>query len=581
MPGDSSFQPACLLLCGFFLPSALFLNHYSRVPSTPPRYHHLDALRGTAMLLGIVLHGLLSFWHNPFWPAQDVQQHDFYGTAGFAIHGFRLPLFFLVSGYFTTMLWRRRGLGELIIHRLQRILLPLVVGWFAFVPLTFVISLAGEHINNQRALQAYESDSEPDSESNSKTEEVPDLWLSIRSGDTTKLRTILARGIDPDAKDPYDIPALHWAVLADQPACTEILLAGGADPDNIDGRGNTALHAAAFYGRIDHARLLVDYGADVNFVSIEGRAPLDSARIDWELVETVSKLLRVEATREEVMAGRKVVVAYLREEGATVQGNALVQLYRVGAMFPLTFHLWFLYYLLMLVAIFVLVSLLVTGLKIPSPPGWLLSAPTCLLYLVPLTALAQYFQHQSFGADTAMGLLPWPPKLFYYLVFFGFGAICYGRREFEEKLGRWWPLFFLLAVPLFLYGFHLFEERPSGLSRWAFSFSATLYAWLMVFGFLGVFRRFFARESPRLRYVSDASYWIYLAHLPLVLVLQILVSTIPLPGPLKFSLIIAITFSLLLISYRYLVRYSFIGTMLNGKRVRPSDAPPPLPASTP
>ena len=549
------------------------MNHYSRVPGTSPRYHYLDALRGTAMLLGIVLHGLLSFWHNPVWPAQDLQQHDLYGTAHYAIHGFRLPLFFLVSGYFTTMLWRRRGLGPLVLHRIKRILLPLVVGWFAFVPLTFGISIYGEHINNSRALEPSATDS--------GSRELAGLWISIRSGDTDSLRAHLARGIDPDAKDPYSIPALHWAVITNQTACAEILLGHGADPNNIDERGNTALHAAAFYGRADLARLLVEHGADVNFVSIEGKSPLDSAREDWKTVQYVSKALRVEATRAEVMGGRRELVSYLREEGATVKGNVLIQLYRIGALFPLTFHLWFLYYLLMLVACFVLASWVVTGLKIPSPPGWLLSAPACLLYLVPLTALGQYFQHQSFGPDTAMGLLPWPPKLFYYLLFFGFGAICYGRAEFEEKLGRWWPLSFLLAVPLFHYGFQLFEQRPSGLLRWGFSFSAALYAWLMVFGFLGLFRRFFARESSRIRYVSDASYWMYLAHLPLVIALQILVSTLPLPGLIKFCAIIVITFSFLLLTYRYVVRYTIIGTTLNGKKVKPSAAAPPLPGPAP
>lgn len=529
------------------------------------------------MLLGIVLHGLLSFWNNYFWPAQDLHQHDLYGTANFAIHGFRLPLFFLVSGYFTTMLWRRRGLGDLVLHRIKRILLPLVVGWFAFVPMTFGISILGKHINNSRALQA----SGEASGENSGSPEVHDLWISIRFGDTDALHAHLASGIDPDAKDPHGIPALHWAVITNQPACAEILLEHGADPNNLDKPGNTALHAAAFYGRSDLARLLVNHGADVNFVSFEGKSPLDSAREHWETVRKISEVLKVEATREEVMEGREELVSFLREEGATVKGNAFIQLYRIGAMLPLTFHLWFLYYLLMLVACFALASWIVTGLKIPSPPGWLLSAPVCLLYLVPLTALGQYFQHQSFGPDTAMGLLPWPPKLFYYLLFFGFGAICFGRAEFEEKLGRWWPLCFLLAIPLFLYGFQLFEQRPSGLLRWAFSFSAALYAWLMVFGFLGFFRRFFAGESPRIRYLSDASYWMYLAHLPLIIVLQILVSTIPLPGLFKFLAITALTFALLLLTYRYLVRYTIIGTMLNGKKVRPSNAPPPLPVSNP
>ena len=97
-------------------------------PEEPPvlekkRYNDLDALRAFAMLLGIVLHGVLSFFPVPIWPAQDLQQPEInvpvalaaplesaglkvpadYSPYEFmlhAIHGFRLPLFFLVSGFF-------------------------------------------------------------------------------------------------------------------------------------------------------------------------------------------------------------------------------------------------------------------------------------------------------------------------------------------------------------------------------------------------------------------------------------------------------------------------------------------------
>ncbi|MFM1558046.1 MAG: acyltransferase family protein [Roseibacillus sp.] len=52
-----------------------------------------------------------------------------------AIHGFRLPLFFLVSGFFTAMLWRHRGLKELVKLRSKRILLPLAI----FVPIIWIL----------------------------------------------------------------------------------------------------------------------------------------------------------------------------------------------------------------------------------------------------------------------------------------------------------------------------------------------------------------------------------------------------------------------------------------------------------
>jgi len=44
------------------------------------------------------------------------------------IHGFRMPLFFLLSGFFTAMLWQSRGLQRLWRHRLNRLGLPLAAG---------------------------------------------------------------------------------------------------------------------------------------------------------------------------------------------------------------------------------------------------------------------------------------------------------------------------------------------------------------------------------------------------------------------------------------------------------------------
>ena len=79
-----------------------------------PRRYDLDALRGFAMLLGIVLHAAIPF--IPYWQDGDVGGGLLSGIFEF-IHGFRMPLFFILSGYFTTMLWRGRGIRSLISHR--------------------------------------------------------------------------------------------------------------------------------------------------------------------------------------------------------------------------------------------------------------------------------------------------------------------------------------------------------------------------------------------------------------------------------------------------------------------------------
>ncbi|HAA48980.1 MAG TPA: hypothetical protein DCE43_04625, partial [Planctomycetaceae bacterium] len=102
-----------------------------------PRRHDLDALRAGAMLLGIVLHAAISFMPGAEggWAVHDTQQHEAFAVVLSVIHGFRLPLFFMVSGFFTAMLWRRRGLNALVVHRCKRILIPCLVGVATVIPM--------------------------------------------------------------------------------------------------------------------------------------------------------------------------------------------------------------------------------------------------------------------------------------------------------------------------------------------------------------------------------------------------------------------------------------------------------------
>jgi len=60
------------------------------------------------MLLGFGLHASLAYFSYP-WPVQDSARSLAFGLAYAAIHGFRMPLFFLLSGFFTMLVFRRRG----------------------------------------------------------------------------------------------------------------------------------------------------------------------------------------------------------------------------------------------------------------------------------------------------------------------------------------------------------------------------------------------------------------------------------------------------------------------------------------
>ena len=97
----------------------------------------------------------------------------------------------------------------------------------------------------------------------------------------------------------------------------------------------------------------------------------------------------------------------------------------------------------------------------------------------------------------------------------------------------------------------------------------------MTFGLMGLFRRFCPVESPTMRYLSDSAYWLYLAHLPLIIAAQYEVRDWPLPALAKFLFIVAVVTSFLLWTYQTLVRYTWLGRFLNGPRVRPARAGAP------
>jgi glucans biosynthesis protein C len=107
------------------------------------RLHAFDALRGIMMLLGIVLHAALVYATMPTdsfsWPFHDRQRHLAFDALIVAIHSFRMPLFFLLSGYFMHVVLARRGARRFVVDRARRILLPLVA---AFVVLTPVVAFS-------------------------------------------------------------------------------------------------------------------------------------------------------------------------------------------------------------------------------------------------------------------------------------------------------------------------------------------------------------------------------------------------------------------------------------------------------
>ena len=109
------------------------------------RYYSLDALRGSMMMLGIVLHG--SQWYMVEPPGGmpvplDESRFYLFDIIMHFIHSFRMPLFFVLAGFFTSLLVGKRDFKGAYKNRVERILYPLVVAALTLLPLTMVFLLS-------------------------------------------------------------------------------------------------------------------------------------------------------------------------------------------------------------------------------------------------------------------------------------------------------------------------------------------------------------------------------------------------------------------------------------------------------
>lgn len=477
------------------------------------------------MLLGIALHAALSFYPT-IWPVTDVtaDPEGYFDELVLAVHGFRMPLFFLLSGFFTALLWRRRGLSNLLRHRSRRVLFPFIAAVLLIAPsVTWVADRAVE----------------------GPLVESGDINGAVYLGSEGAAQALIDTGLDLEAPGSDGNPPLFAAAVAGDVSMIELLLAAGADPAVATPEGRP-VDVAAYFGHRDAAEALVAGGSP-------DPRPVGAA---WEALP--------------YWAQGDIAEFGLDDPSAP--------------SLPSLHHLWFLWFLILLVLLFAPFAWLTERLESRRPPG---SSPwrwprLAMWALVPVVVLPQLAMEgggaiPAFGPDTSIGWIPNPVVFGYYLLFFGFGVLLYGRggrsgAPIVETVGHRWWLLLPAAAAVYLLALwttrELVPESDASLEL-ASSVLQVTYAWLMVFGLMGLFRAALSRERYPVRYLSDSAYWMYLTHLTVVIALQAWVSTWDVPATLKFLLIVALTAAFLLSTYQFLVRYTVIGTVLNGKRTRP------------
>lgn len=536
-----------------------------------PRRHDFDALRAFAMLLGIALHAGLAFAPFP-WLAMNKDTSPAIGTFIEVLHGFRMPLFFIMSGFFSAMLLQHRGITGFIGHRWKRIALPLLLGVVTIIPAMWGV-IFGAYAVQQRFPAPARAVSSPVGDDST-------IWRAAANGDLDAVTRLTLAGTPVDQPDGqfFTLP-LAWAATGDHAEVVDFLLERGADPNQRMGDDNTPLHTACFFGASESAALMLKAGGAVNTPNKHGETPIEAMRHDAGIVAFISNLLGIEADFEQVQVGRREIVVMLETDSRAIVATRGVR-DRVAALLTgeMLMHLWFLWHLCWLAGGLVVIRLMVGLLPRISLPDALVSSPLCLLGLIPLTTLTQSWQ-TSFGPDTSAALIPAQHVLLHYAVFFGFGVLMNHSARAAERIGRsWWVHLPVAAASCYValnlvHNPSFLAERELGtqLNAWLGSAMQSIFVWTTSLGLIGLTRRALSRPIARIRYLSDSSYWLYIAHLPVVVAGQFALAYVPFPPIVEFGALTVVTTLVLLLSYQCFVRYTWIGRLLNGRRVRPRD----------
>ncbi len=262
--------------------------------------------------------------------------------------------------------------------------------------------------------------------------------------------------------------------------------------------------------------------------------------------------------------------------------------------FPLL-HLWFLWVLLLFYAAFLLLRAPFAALDRDGAAGRVLDrftgaiiGPWTPAVLAAPLALALWLTPDwipFFGIPTPdKGFVPNAAAVTAFGCAFGLGALLDRRRELLARLERLWPVFSVMALgtgagALVLSGGPGLSLEPLSEPS-AKAAAACVYAFAVFTSTLAVTAlslRFLSGYSAVRRYLADASYWIYIVHLPLVMAGQVLMLDVPAPWWAKLGGIVVGVLAASLLSYELLVRHTFIGRGLNGRRVpwrRPAPAAP-------
>ena len=244
-------------------------------------------------------------------------------------------------------------------------------------------------------------------------------------------------------------------------------------------------------------------------------------------------------------------------------------------------HLWFLWSLTQLYVLLLLASWLLLKVtsaeqreRVSDALARVLTGPAAPLWAaIPLVAALWLQPSGIVGPAT---LRPELPATLAFGGAFGVGWCWAGAADALDRLRRGWQLH--LAGAIVLTGMCLIIGVPAPGQSSLLGLLTTLVAyplatWLWVYGLVGFAATWLRAPRTGVRYLAEASYWVYLTHLGWVCLLQFAVADLAWPWPVKVLLVLAGTMVATLSTYHLLVRSTPIGRWLNG-RTYPYRTPP-------
>lgn len=234
-------------------------------------------------------------------------------------------------------------------------------------------------------------------------------------------------------------------------------------------------------------------------------------------------------------------------------------------------HFWFLLNLLYFYSAYLIVT--AAGIdpgKIANRLPKKIGSLTLVAVLITFCLMVLYLDDAT--PEIWTGFVPKSPQLLYYGFYYLIGVFLFHNKNLFESIKRYTWLFIITGTLLNFINVYLFNNVIIGgtlnSAMLLFKMLLAIQNVVLCFGLLGLCLSLFRQESPFVRYLSDASYWVYIIHFGLVVWFQIFGIILDIPPLLRFPLTLIGTSLVAYVTYALLIRYTIAGKYLHGTRRR-------------